>query len=1040
MTSVPGSKVPDKDVDLDRRMEAIRKKNEAIMKRYAEIQADKKHAEAEGMAVDLKAPPSPSRPPFRGGSQGRSSDEGKRLSSVNWATRDKERPRKDSDEDRRPRETTNNDTAMRKPKGVPPQERILLQRQEPRTDYVPMSGEVGRGFRGRGRGRGKGDRSSQSILQDKRCQEREEKRRLNIEKMSEEMELIADYERGQRDGRSEKNPVRNFLDDSWRTGPVPSRGGDRRQDSRRHRTNWGGADFEHVKMGMDRQRRQRQDGWARDGMSSEMHMQLSMTGHERVEYARWKHEREVIDCERLSRHRNAAGEWRREWDANKSENMFKENAGGAETDNGDGNVYQDNPRSPRPHNLAAFMTRPQFQNPAGRNRDYSMHDERWRDDTPAPSSKDVLQPVPADRPVQNRGRGRDDIPEGSDDGAITSSVASNDEANTSVPVSAMKPPRGRSTKAMRPKEQRTLRGQPALHLDLPERDPVIEGCERSQLDTGVKPSTPPSSISPGNGYQSLGDWADLVESASPQNHDFSTLGSDGPTFIHSTLPSHSADYFAAPLPLETFMPGEERDVEGAAETVCDNPVEGETPPNVQSLRAEEHHEATPDGCSPGERNTFVLEGECTPNGMSTPIPVESSCLDVPQPEVLAHANMEETMEGDHNISPCLQEEGDHNISSCLQEEGDHNISQSLHEEGDKNISPGLHEEEDHNISPCLHEEGDHNISPCPQEEGDNNISPCPQEEGDHNISRSLHEEEDQNISPCPQEEGDHNISQSLHEEEDQNNSPCLQEEVDNNISPCLQEEGDHNISQSLHEEGDHNISPCLHEEGDHNISQSPHEEGDHNISQNVHEEGDQNISPGLHEEGDHNNSPSLHEVSSHLSSLLPQQEYGVSPSDDASKDAEPPLMARCANVDGENDTVSKETDIIVCEKKACITEGNEAEHIPDEEDCSTGTSLADSEEVCCSNEIPSPGNAENVNAEVIEPAEGLGVGGDITVQKNSALKKNEASPSLEVSIPPVDEGESKTNVIQEGDLELNTDQVTERREDVSIDVQDKVAE
>uniref|UniRef100_A0A8C4Q8J5 Coiled-coil domain-containing protein 9 n=1 Tax=Eptatretus burgeri TaxID=7764 RepID=A0A8C4Q8J5_EPTBU len=380
MTSVPGSKMPDKDVELDKRMEAIRKKNEAIMKRYAEIQADKQHAEAEGMAIDLKAPPSPSRPPFRGGSQRRSSDEGKRLGGGNWATRDKERQRKDSDEDRKQQEMTHNDPAMRKPKGVPP-------RQDPQMDYPPVSGRDVRGFRGRGRGRGRGDRSSQPTLQDKRCQEREENRRLNIEKMSEEMEQIADYERGQRDGRSEKNPVRNFLDDSWRSGPISSRG-DRRQDSRRHRTNWGGADFEHVKTGMDRQRRQRQDGWARsDGMSSEMHMQLSMTGRERVEYARWKHEREVIDRERLSRHRNAAGEWRREWDANKSENMFRETAGGAETDNADGNVYQDKPRSPRPHNLGAFMSRPQLQNPAGRNRDYSMHDERWRDDTPAPSSE-----------------------------------------------------------------------------------------------------------------------------------------------------------------------------------------------------------------------------------------------------------------------------------------------------------------------------------------------------------------------------------------------------------------------------------------------------------------------------------------------------------------------------------------------------------------------------------------------------------------------------------------------------------------------------
>lgn len=50
-------------------------------------------------------------------------------------------------------------------------------------------------------------------------------------------------------------------------------------------------------------------------------MTLSMTGRERAEYMRWKQEREQIDQERLARHRKPTGQWRREWDAEKTDTM-----------------------------------------------------------------------------------------------------------------------------------------------------------------------------------------------------------------------------------------------------------------------------------------------------------------------------------------------------------------------------------------------------------------------------------------------------------------------------------------------------------------------------------------------------------------------------------------------------------------------------------------------------------------------------------------------------------------------------------------------
>ncbi|NXR16153.1 CCD9B protein, partial [Semnornis frantzii] len=40
-----------KDVELDKKILALRKKNEALIRRYQEIEEDKKRAEQEGMAV-----------------------------------------------------------------------------------------------------------------------------------------------------------------------------------------------------------------------------------------------------------------------------------------------------------------------------------------------------------------------------------------------------------------------------------------------------------------------------------------------------------------------------------------------------------------------------------------------------------------------------------------------------------------------------------------------------------------------------------------------------------------------------------------------------------------------------------------------------------------------------------------------------------------------------------------------------------------------------------------------------------------------------
>uniref|UniRef100_A0A3Q4HUF0 Coiled-coil domain containing 9 n=1 Tax=Neolamprologus brichardi TaxID=32507 RepID=A0A3Q4HUF0_NEOBR len=224
----------EKDAELDKRIEALRKKNEALMKRYQEIEEDKKKAEQEGIAVTTPRKPRPHEP---------------KMEKENFTVT----------------------VDLSKATGV---------RDQVELNILWTPGGM-----------------------DRKSKEWEEKRRQNIEKMNEEMERIAEYERGQRDG---DKPTRNFLDDPRRSGPAPDT--DRKEGSRRHVRNWGGLDFDNVKTGSELEKDRR------PGPKGSMDMTMSMTGRERAEYLRWKKEREQIDEERLARHRNATGQWRREWD------------------------------------------------------------------------------------------------------------------------------------------------------------------------------------------------------------------------------------------------------------------------------------------------------------------------------------------------------------------------------------------------------------------------------------------------------------------------------------------------------------------------------------------------------------------------------------------------------------------------------------------------------------------------------------------------------------------------------------------------------
>ncbi|XP_061467438.1 coiled-coil domain-containing protein 9B isoform X2 [Rhineura floridana] len=234
-----------KDVELDKKIIALKKKNEALMRRYHEIEEDRKRAEQEGMAVTSRR----ARPDGLTITITKAHNE-KRVVSEKWGS------------------------------SCSPASSFGIGSEEEEDDE-----EADHLFTFR-----MGKRVQLAVTMDNKAKGK----RIVSEKQG--SECLVSPEEAPDISKEEMDPL------------VAFRRGRQMQ----------------IAIAMDNKGRER----GKSPQKSPGDKGYTLTGRERSEYMRWKKERDQIDLERLARHKNARGEWRRAWDTEKSERMFEDTMDG----------------------------------------------------------------------------------------------------------------------------------------------------------------------------------------------------------------------------------------------------------------------------------------------------------------------------------------------------------------------------------------------------------------------------------------------------------------------------------------------------------------------------------------------------------------------------------------------------------------------------------------------------------------------------------------------------------------------------------------
>ncbi|CAJ1073829.1 coiled-coil domain-containing protein 9B isoform X2 [Xyrichtys novacula] len=242
----------ERDLELDKKIEALRRKNEALMKRYKEVEEDKKRAEEEGMALQSR--------------KGKADDLTITISKS----------------------TTDNRVVVTKP----------LSGGSP-AGKEPQEVGPDRGGEAPPQGPGRGHRTQLMVTMAGK------KGKRVVSERPENRPDPADVKTSAEDGQARR---------------VESAGRAKQQP---HMTKREAAAQEDVKEGQSHT--EEQHGLSEQEPESPQactDLNIPTSKEEQEEYLRWKKEREQIDRERVARHKNAKGQWRRAWDMDKTENMF----------------------------------------------------------------------------------------------------------------------------------------------------------------------------------------------------------------------------------------------------------------------------------------------------------------------------------------------------------------------------------------------------------------------------------------------------------------------------------------------------------------------------------------------------------------------------------------------------------------------------------------------------------------------------------------------------------------------------------------------
>ncbi|XP_063803590.1 coiled-coil domain-containing protein 9B isoform X2 [Pseudophryne corroboree] len=278
-----------KDAELDKKIQALRKKNEAILRRHQEIEEDRRNAEKEIIAVTSQRP----KQDILTITITKSPNE-KRIVSKSRRVCDGENEQKSTmvkEKEMLKADSMNIKIEDKKLASKPEQESVSLRSKVSNTPMKDIDTlfTFGRGWR-------------RQIL-------------IDMEKEKRIVRKVTDPECSSLREKVASMSMED-IDDLYTFGR-----GRRRQILVEMEKEAAKRKVERKLVKVDPEKSSTIEQNKKVSSSEEQMINLPS---EQMVYLQWKKERDLIDLERLARHKNSNGEWRRPWDFEKTEDMFED--------------------------------------------------------------------------------------------------------------------------------------------------------------------------------------------------------------------------------------------------------------------------------------------------------------------------------------------------------------------------------------------------------------------------------------------------------------------------------------------------------------------------------------------------------------------------------------------------------------------------------------------------------------------------------------------------------------------------------------------